>query len=158
MTLQPLPSEFPYKWGKFYFIFYQCTRPLTYAEVAAKTALALYEASHVYSCKAVSFRLGPPLRGTLQSPGLQGQVLQAEDRRPVRVTVNCLKPNLSLNLAQAIYIFWHLDEMGPCKKPAIPFRFCDRLNDAFMWKMWTLSPRYSLIISGFRTAALLYKV
>jgi hypothetical protein len=27
MTLQPLPSEFPYKWGKFDFLFYQCTTP-----------------------------------------------------------------------------------------------------------------------------------
>ncbi len=26
MTLQPLPSEFPYRWGKFYFIFYKCRR------------------------------------------------------------------------------------------------------------------------------------
>ncbi len=25
VTLQPLPSEFPYIRGKFYFIFYQCT-------------------------------------------------------------------------------------------------------------------------------------
>ncbi len=25
MTVQLLPSEFPYIWGKFYFIFYQCT-------------------------------------------------------------------------------------------------------------------------------------
>ncbi len=25
MTLQPLQFEFPYRWGKFYFIFYQCT-------------------------------------------------------------------------------------------------------------------------------------
>ncbi len=25
MTLQPLPSEFPYIWGKFNFLFYQCT-------------------------------------------------------------------------------------------------------------------------------------
>jgi hypothetical protein len=25
MTLQPLPSEFPYIWVKFYFLFYQCT-------------------------------------------------------------------------------------------------------------------------------------
>ncbi len=25
MTLQPLPSGFPYIWGKFYFLFYQCT-------------------------------------------------------------------------------------------------------------------------------------
>ncbi len=24
MTLQPIPSGFPYLWGKFYFIFYQC--------------------------------------------------------------------------------------------------------------------------------------
>ncbi len=24
MTLQPLPSGFPYKWGKFCFLFYQC--------------------------------------------------------------------------------------------------------------------------------------
>jgi hypothetical protein len=24
MTLQPLPSEFPYILGKFYFLFYQC--------------------------------------------------------------------------------------------------------------------------------------
>ncbi len=24
MTLQPLHSEFPYKWGKFFFLFYQC--------------------------------------------------------------------------------------------------------------------------------------
>jgi hypothetical protein len=46
------------------------------------------------------------------------------------VIVDCLKSNLSLNLAQAIYIFgsW----MSSCKKPAIPFRFCDRLIDAFM--------------------------
>ncbi len=26
MTLQLLPSEFPYLWGKFYFIFYQCAQ------------------------------------------------------------------------------------------------------------------------------------
>ncbi len=24
MTLQPIPSEFPYIWGKFSFLFYQC--------------------------------------------------------------------------------------------------------------------------------------
>ncbi len=24
MTLQPIPSEFPYRWGKFRFLFYQC--------------------------------------------------------------------------------------------------------------------------------------
>ncbi len=31
MTLQPVPSGFPYIWGKFYFLFYQCTHLHAYS-------------------------------------------------------------------------------------------------------------------------------
>jgi|LakMenE18May11ns_1017448.scaffolds.fasta_scaffold5554778_1 hypothetical protein len=30
MTLHPIPSEFPYISGKFYFLFYQCTEGVTF--------------------------------------------------------------------------------------------------------------------------------
>ncbi len=49
MTLQPLPSEFPYIWGKFSFLFYLCTHQI----MMRRTALVLS-----FSVRKISASLG----------------------------------------------------------------------------------------------------
>ena len=63
------------------------TRPLTYAEVAAKPATALIEASHVYNVHP-TWRAhstpGPTFHCPLNGAGPPGRIFQARDWRPPR--------------------------------------------------------------------------
>jgi hypothetical protein len=63
MTLQPHPSEFPYIWGKFYFIFYQCRRNPTFARQSTPLSPPPPSIKKNYTVKIVQARLPVPTLG-----------------------------------------------------------------------------------------------
>ncbi len=54
--LQPIKSEFPYIWRKFYFLFYQCMKP------SGKRLKQQQRKNKKYFCKILSFNQGHPKR------------------------------------------------------------------------------------------------
>ncbi len=78
MTLQLLHSEFPYIWGKFYFIFYQCI--ITWISLLLQRAFFtyIYLSGHVFVLRKVN-----PLSVLLSSPSNEGKNFMIKSKNDV---------------------------------------------------------------------------
>ncbi len=100
-TLQLLHSEFPYRWGKFYFLFYQCKRPPTAAAgIARRSQLSSPSKGRwVRSIKA-----GGVDRPSQYKLNLPGHSPPAElGRTPCWAALHSIRPLWPLSLLLTVY-------------------------------------------------------